>query len=188
METIVSKITDIAFGDIVSAIERQKIHYVITVVLNELSKFLLLAVVFGALGRGADFLLAYLACALLRVHLGGFHFSGYWQCLLFSMGCFGVVITLNQLTLSSLLMMAFSTYSVVLVYVLAPTLSGDRMAAVSLCKRRRLKYKATLIAALYSALAVLIDNRMAGIFAWTLLVQVGLIIIWEVKNDIKKIN
>lgn len=183
METIVSKITDIAFGDIVSAVERQKIHYVITVVLNELSKFLLMAVLFIALGRGVDFVLAYFACALLRIHLGGFHFSGYWQCLLFSTGYFGVVITLNQLTLSSLLIMAFGAYSVMLVYVLAPVLSSAREETVGFAKRRQLKYKATLIATFYSALPVFIGNARVGILVWTLIVQAGLIVIKEVYHE-----
>lgn len=76
--------------------EHAKIKYVVQLIVGDLSKLLLMFVIFGFAGFWLEFLYAAIALSFFRVFTGGLHFKTYMGCFFFSILFFVAIIYLNH--------------------------------------------------------------------------------------------
>ena len=63
-------------------IENLKLKFTLSILASELSKLILLALIFNFLGYLNDFMLLTLSLLIFRPHIGGLHFNSYLKCFL----------------------------------------------------------------------------------------------------------
>lgn len=73
-----------------------QIRYAIESLLSEGSKFIMLWLAFSAIDRHHLFLVSFFIFSMLRILSGGFHFNGYWSCLLGSFVAYLSILLLVQ--------------------------------------------------------------------------------------------
>lgn len=64
--------------------EQAKLKYMLTVVINETLKLLIMFFLFYVIGKTLDFLICFLTLLIIRSFSGGFHIKSFWGCLLFT--------------------------------------------------------------------------------------------------------
>ncbi len=67
-----------------SEIDGIKLKYSLELIINEVSKFFILLVMFSILGKRNDFIYSALSLFIIRLFTGGLHFKTYYGCLIFS--------------------------------------------------------------------------------------------------------
>lgn len=64
--------------------EIQQLHYGVSILWYECSKFILLGIILGLLGRFQEYMITILVLLPLRIFSGGIHFNHYLSCFLFT--------------------------------------------------------------------------------------------------------
>lgn len=107
--------------------EHAKLKYSLQVVLGEISKLVLLFLIFFSMGWHQEFGMAVVSLTLLRLYTGGLHFKTYVGCLTFSLMFFTAVIFLSQsYALSQGTMLTLGLGSLAVIAVIAPVTSKNR--------------------------------------------------------------
>lgn len=109
-----------------SKIEKTKLKYSIEVLFNDISKILILLVVFFILGKTREFIYSVIALLTLRPFTGGFHFKSYMGCLLFTGGFFVSSIALNANAYISTFILILFVFSSITILMTAPIISKNR--------------------------------------------------------------
>lgn len=106
-------------------IQLEQIRYSILAIGGDLSKFLILLVLFSLLGHCPEYLYSFFTTTLLRVYIGGKHFNTYLGCLTFSTMYFSLTIFLTTLMTSQYYqyLLLLSIISAVVLLVIAPRIS-----------------------------------------------------------------
>lgn len=108
-----------------SEYELKVIRYVITALLYDLSKLILLAVMFYYMNRIIYFICALIPFCLLRGKNGGIHTKNYWTCLLLTIAVFipTVVVLPSIAPLTPMLRIGLMIPCAITEYLLGPLLS-----------------------------------------------------------------
>lgn len=110
-----------------SANEYQMMRYSLAIILNEVSKFLIIFLTFWLFQVHMIFLMGFLTLIMIRSNLGGLHFKTYWGCLGFSLIFFSISIYLyNHVCLSQMLMIGLGLLCLTITYIVSPVLSSSR--------------------------------------------------------------
>lgn len=81
--------------------DQAKLLYSLRVIIGDLSKLVILYIVFFTVNRSAEYLMALLALSIIRLYTGGLHFKTYTGCLLFTFLFFASSIYLASSNLVS---------------------------------------------------------------------------------------
>lgn len=108
--------------------EIELIRYGAASIMMELSKFIIMLILFTVTGNGMKYLFGIFILLLLRSCSGGLHFSSYIGCLLFSivilyMGC---IFLPNALRLPTRTMLIVLLCCIAITYLTGPVLSKNR--------------------------------------------------------------
>lgn len=109
-----------------SKIEKTKLKYSIEVLFNDISKILILLVMFFILGKTREFIYSVIALLTLRPFTGGFHFKSYMGCLLFTGAFFASSITLNENINTNSFILILFVFSSITILMIAPIISKNR--------------------------------------------------------------
>lgn len=112
-----------------AAIDKSKLKYSLEVISNDISKLLILLVLFFMIGKTKDFLYSALALMTIRPFTGGLHFKTYFTCLVFSGMFFTTSIFLqSNISLNSniLLILLIFIFSFSTIFFVAPITSKNR--------------------------------------------------------------
>ena len=138
-------ITFLSISDETSAI---KISYYLESILGEIEKFIMLLIIFTALGYGLEGCIAIGVMLVLRPYLGGTHFKSFWKCFAATLIITVVPVVASDHILPSYLFIIASVIVLLLLIFLAPVKSGFRIDYFG---------------------EVLVKIRLRGVFALTLL-------------------
>lgn len=167
--------------------ETEKIVYILKLIFTDLSKSVLLLILFAIIGYHADFLVAAIYTMFLRVFSGGFHFKTYKSCLSFSTVYFSAVIAINNLVEMNSLIVSYAVFSVLLILLIAPIIPKERSKIKSI-KYRSLKIKSFIFALTYIFIFLLNRNALTQYGLWVVIIQANLLLFQEVQNYVKTIN
>ena len=109
-----------------SPLDKIKLRYSIEFLINDISKLLILFVLFYILGKRTDFIYSVIALQLIRPFTGGLHFKTYTSCLVFTGIFFATSILLNTyINLDSFFIILF-IFSLTTIFLIAPIPSKNR--------------------------------------------------------------
>jgi len=113
-----------------NATQIEEINYVIQASLNDLSKTLILAVLFSTQGYLKEFIFAAVVVMVLRIFAGGFHLKTYIGCFLFSTSNYILIIGLWELTrqYQAIILYTAIPFAIIFIY-LSPMLSKEKEQA-----------------------------------------------------------
>lgn len=109
-----------------SRIEKMKLDYSIEVLWNELSKLIILLILFSFIGRSKEFIFSFISLLSTRSFSGGVHFKSYKSCLLFSAIFFTTSIILITKINGFILISFLFVFSLVTMILIAPVISKNR--------------------------------------------------------------
>ena len=139
--------------------EQDEIAYVMASIIGDLTKIMLLAILFFIIGYLKEYLVATLVISILRVFCGGFHFNTYWSCLLFSLSNYVIIIGayIKFHAYSSQMLMMAIPLSLILVLI-SPMLTKEKQEAFNYKRYNRVI--PTIIIGIVITLDVLINNPL----------------------------
>lgn len=150
-------------------IENLKIKYIISILISETSKLILMALFFKSLGYIYDFMLLTLSLLLFRPQIGGLHFKSYIKCFSFTLTFSLIIIILkNFLPLTTKSIILLGIFSLINIFLFAPLISKQKRAHI----KSRSSWKITLLALLHIAILVIFpQNSYLEITIWALFLQ-----------------
>lgn len=127
----------------------EKIQYSLLAIVGDLSKLLILLMIFRAFHFGLEFIYAYITTMLLRVNVGGKHFKSYSHCLIFSVLFFASIFcAAHYLSTYRMLSVTLSVLSGIILIVLTPQLPQNSKRVLK-ASPIRLKMTATIFVITY---------------------------------------
>ncbi len=104
-----------------------KVKYSLEIIIGDLSKFIILFILFLMLGKINDFIYSTLTLLTIRLFTGGLHFSTYKGCIIFSSIFFYTSIFLkNYVVLNKFILITLFAFSILTVITLAPICGNSR--------------------------------------------------------------
>lgn len=129
--------------------DQKKLLYSLNVIVGDLSKLVLLYLLFLAFNCQTDYLMALAVLSIIRVYTGGLHFKTYRGCLLFSLLFFSASIYLtNFQLLPRPSMIGIGTLGIGAIILLSPVTSKNR-PNYSSAKRLQFRIMGSAAAALH---------------------------------------
>jgi len=174
---------------------KQKVEYSLKVVLDEVEKLLILIMVFNALGKAKEFVVAIITIASIRSFLGGSHRKTTIGCICFSFAAIYIILAIAE---KSNIVLIFEEIIYLLIMLLILTLApitSNKGINYKYIKKLEFRLKAVSILLILSRVVVYIPEWSAKIILSALLVQgveAGSVYIMrkmsggEVKNEIKR--
>lgn len=155
-----------------SELDSVKLKYSLEVLFGDLSKFLILLILFSTLDSRMDFIYSSLTLFTIRIFTGGLHFKTYTGCLVFSGLFFYLSIFLkNSIILNNTLVIAFFLISILIVFTVAPVCEKSR-PTYSYKKRLQFKLIGTLFILIHVLGYFFTKNNMYFINSmWIVLLQ-----------------
>ncbi len=155
-----------------SEVQLEQIKYSLQVILGDISKFLILFLLFTLAGHSMGFLYAYLASMFLRIFVGGNHLKTYLGCLLFSLVYFTVLILVSICLPYGFYdhLLAVSILASIILLIIAPRVSSKSGRRFKL-KRTRVKALIFILTTLYILLFGIIKEPIYAIGPFTILFQ-----------------
>ncbi|MDD4364060.1 MAG: accessory gene regulator B family protein [Atribacterota bacterium] len=152
-----------------SQIEKYKIKYLLLIILSELSKFILLALIFNFLGYLSDFMLLTLSLLIFRPQIGGLHFNSYLKCFLITfVFSLTIILSKNLFLLNTNTTLILGLFNLLAIYFLAPLFSKYKKKYLP----PRTSWKITSLALLHIvALLILPQNPYLLVTIWALFFQ-----------------
>ncbi|MBF4693355.1 accessory gene regulator B family protein [Fusibacter ferrireducens] len=148
-----------------SPLEVAKLNYILTLLISELSKLIILWIGFRILGGLESAVLSILTLAMIRTFTGGLHFNQYYKCLMFTFGFLMSVCLLSKLiqlhTFTILLMLLFN---IIVIRRFAPITSLFRPPFQS-NKKRTFQITAILIVIFHALLLFKFNHSIYSINA-----------------------
>lgn len=140
-----------------SHIDSLKLKYSMEVIFNDLSKLVILLILFSIAGYAKDFLYSAIALLTIRPFTGGLHLKTYTQCILFTGAFFIISILLkNLIYVTQNIYFLLFTISMLLISGFAPII-GDNRPAFS--NKKLYQFKLTGIVILILHLIVYLHNK-----------------------------
>lgn len=168
VERILALLNTKASGDEVML---QKVSYIVKVLLSELEKIILLIILFAALHRLTDFLIAFLTLGFLRIFIGGSHRKTMLGCFLFSFISFGlIVLAADRLLIPDVFRFAVYAAMLVVIRICAPIPSPQRVA-YSAEQKTALRYRAVTVLAAIGLLGRILSEQTENLMAWAVTFQ-----------------
>ncbi|MDD2446269.1 MAG: accessory gene regulator B family protein [Tissierellia bacterium] len=172
-----------------SEIEKAKLEYSLNVLFTDISKLLILFIIFSIFGKVKEFLFSMLALLSIRPFTGGLHFNTYLGCFIFTGLFFSSVITLYNLVALSNYSTFIFAFSFITTLTIAPIIHKNR-PSYSKHKLKQFKVMGLANISIHFLLYFLApENPYLNISAWVILLQsIQLIIkkgveIFEKKNS-----
>lgn len=136
MDTIVKTILcKLNRDNLFTDIQLEQIKYSILAIWGDLSKFLILLVLFSYFGYCFEYLYAFITTSILRVFIGGKHFNTYSGCLAFSSFYFFTLILFVEL---------FYKYDEIILILLIPSTAILMLIAPFISKKSGRNYKVNI--------------------------------------------
>ena len=153
-----------------SEVEKEKISYSLTAIFNDLSKLLILLIIFSFLGLFYNFLMISIFSIALRVTIGGFHFRKYWSCLLFTFAYYLIIISINKFILNDMILIIIYIVAAFCIIWLAPMTSLER-AAIRKTSIGTYKFIAFMILSLYFLIYIIKKDSISQLSLLTSIAQ-----------------
>lgn len=126
--------------------QKEIMKYGIMVMLKELSKIVMLLILFSAFGYGKDFSIVFAGLVSLRIFMGGSHCRTTIGCFIQSLVTFLLIIVLaKNITINRIFIWSIWLLLIICITTCAPVISAQR-ASYSLSKRRKFRIMALLVA------------------------------------------
>ena len=126
-------------------ITKQKVRYTLLVILGEAEKIVILSVIFGILGYMAEFLIAFLGLAVLRMFMGGSHRKTMLGCFFQSGINFTIVLAFGRyIQIGDAIAVLIYLLGIVIIWNYAPVMSQRRIV-YSKARQSMFKLKALSI-------------------------------------------
>lgn len=155
-----------------SELDSIKLKYSLEIIYNDLSKFLILLIIFSILGKTVDFIFSSLILLMIRPFTGGLHFTTYKGCIIFSGIFFYLSILLkNNISLNSTIVIISLIFSLLVIILFAPITHKSR-PKYSKEKKRQFKLISIIFILFHFALYYLINKNPYFINSiWVLTLQ-----------------
>lgn len=142
-----------------SKIEKLKLKYSIEVLFNDISKLVILLILFIILGKTIEFVYSVITLFLIRPFTGGLHFKNYTDCLLFTCLFFLIAINLNVNIPVSKLTPYFYLFSSITILTIVPIINENRPKH---SKKKQLHFKLTALAvvSIHFAIFMIMQNNL----------------------------
>lgn len=139
--------------------EKQAIYWGNKLIGVELSKFIILLIIFIIMGKWGEFLISITMLLPLRCNLGGLHFKTYYSCLFATFVIFFIAIfLLPNIILSRTLVSLLMGCCILLTWKLGPIMNPTR-PPLQKSKIIKLKKRAVLILIFYTVLYCTFPNN-----------------------------
>lgn len=104
-----------------------KLRYAMEVIINDLSKLIILLVIFALIGKPMELIYSFFTLSLLRPFTGGIHFKTYNGCLAFS-GVFflGTILLANNTEFNNTMITIIFLLSLLIILLFAPVPAKTR--------------------------------------------------------------
>lgn len=154
-----------------SEIDRAKVKYSLDVLFIDISKLLILLIIFSILGKAKELIYSVLALSTIRPFTGGLHFKTYLGCLLFTSVFFSSVIVLNNIVPLSDLSVFFIAFSFITVLCVAPMTHKNR-PYYSKNKNNQFKFFGLVVISIHFFSYLLAkENPYLNISIWVIMLQ-----------------
>lgn len=152
-------------------IEKAKLKYSLDVLFTDISKLIVLFIVFFIIGQGRNFLYSVLALFLIKPFTGGLHFKTYIGCLLFTSLFFLCVIILNNTISLDYYAVYMMVFSCIIILGISPTAQKNRTNC-SERKKRIFKLLALSVVIAHLVLYLIeMENPYLNISIWVITLQ-----------------
>lgn len=110
-----------------SELELKRANYVATSFVYEITKLIMLLIIFGLLGRLPDFFICLLFVMPVRIFSGGLHFNHYISCFLFTFVFFAApIFLLNHIRVSTTVEICSLCTLTAILFFIGPVISKKR--------------------------------------------------------------
>lgn len=107
-------------------LEMKRLNYTLTVFFYEISKFIILAIVFSAAGLFQEYLVSILVLMPIRIFSGGIHFNHYTSCFLFTSAFFTAPILLQSVSVTEPVRLGILVLCLLTTFLIGPVTSQKR--------------------------------------------------------------
>lgn len=174
----------ITTGEVVDSKQIAKIQYALTYLLNEISKFLFLSIVFMALNSLSVFFISFCTLTMLRIFMGGTHRKTTLGCFLQSSLTFAAICCCGRNVQIYNLRFCIYIITVGLIWCSTPIISEKR---VRYSQIQRMTFKARVITVLL-VLSVLIEQipvNLGNYMIWAIVFQSAEVALITITNFMK---
>lgn len=157
--------------------QQEQLSYMVTVILSDTSKLLLITLIFSVFGYFPDIVLMVLLSTPLRIHLGGFHMKTYWSCFSFSLSYYFVIFALAQmLVMPTYVPILIAIGCIPIIWLIAPIVPKQRFT-IAMAKKKQMRFRALVLMCIYIILAFYTKNHPYMQYSmWVIIVQTALLI------------
>lgn len=142
-----------------SSIDSIKLRYSMEVIFNEVSKLIMLLILFSILGFTTDFIYSVIALLSIRPFTGGLHLKSYAECFIFTVFFFSVSLFLkNNIILESHSLILLLIFSFFIILLFAPVVGNNRLI-YSNKKLLQFKFIGVTILIIHFLIAYLFTNK-----------------------------
>lgn len=166
--------------------QKDKVQYALEVILSDMSKILIMMILFSIIRINNSFIFILLYSIPLRINIGGFHMKKYLSCLLFSIAYYISIFYLDKyLQVETLTLIVIGIICSFVIFYIAPVVPRKRLKTSSI-KVYHLKIRATIFSVTYLLLFIMINNPYTRYGIWVIIVQTILILIAKGVNSHEK--
>lgn len=160
-----------AYGEL-SEKEKQAIYWGYKLIGTELSKFIILLIIFIIIGKWGEFLISIAMLLPLRCNIGGLHFKTYRTCLLVTFSIFIVaIIILPKFILTKVKVILLMFLCLILTLIIGPIINPTR-PSLSKFQIKKSKKRAAIIFVIYTILyCIFPDNQYIICGIWITIEQ-----------------
>ena len=150
-------------------IEVIKIKYILSILVSETSKIILMALFFNYFGYLYEFILLTLSLLIFRPNIGGLHFDSYSKCFSFTLLFSIMVIFLNNsFSLTKVTIIYLGSFNFICIYLFAPLVSKQKKSYVTSGN----SWKISLLSLVHTTLLLIFpQNLYLLITVWALFLQ-----------------
>lgn len=155
--------------------DKEKMIFTLSLILSDLSKIIILSLIFILLGNIKFFLITFCISTILRINIGGFHFKKYLSCLLFTSLYYLLLWGIHLSTIPTTVMFQLFIISLLIQLLFAPVVSRQR-ETIPYPNKKMFKIKALLVSIITFSLYIINNNPYAKIGVWIVIIQSLLIL------------
>lgn len=156
----------------VDGYESKQLRYMIEAITSEVSKTIILTIVFAGFAQLQPYLFAVIALMLIRPFTGGLHFKTYKGCLAFTFVFFMTsVLLFNILTMSVIIYSAIALCAVTITWLIGPIQSKNRPKLKNDGIKRMQRFSTLLILTHYVLYLVFPDTGYLIMSGWVIMLQ-----------------
>jgi accessory gene regulator B len=154
-----------------SEIDKAKLKYSLDVLFTDISKLLILLIIFSIFGKTEEFIFSVLALLTIRPFTGGLHFNTYLGCFLFTTLFFSSVIVLHSIVPLNNFLVFFFAFSFITMLCVAPIAHKNR-PGYSKDKNNQFKILGLVVISIHFLSYLLaIKNPYLNISIWVITLQ-----------------